>query len=163
LVLCIQDLKRGSAILQSRRLQLFGHKNFLKFCQCRLQTLESRRQAAAVGLTCRLVSSTPKGPLSELVPTAETIVDRRSARLDVETHCLRIVDQRDAHSLRCFDRSFRGRIPSIWNRLTSLAGLVQFSDALPIRKQLQREVLEYENTSVNEMLMMNFGLVINDE
>jgi hypothetical protein len=123
-------------------------RSFLKICKCRLQTLESRRNAAAVGLTCRLLTSTPKGPLSDLVPPPMQSLGRRSARLAVPSHPFQILDQRGPRSLRCFDRSFRGRIPAVWNSLSGLVG-VNITEIKAKTKELQRQVVEYESSSSN--------------
>ena len=92
------------------------------FNEIPLPTLESRRAAAAVGLTCRLLSGSVSSPLLSLAPILMSSIGslpRRSARLAVSSHPHQLLDQCDYRSLEVFKRSFRGRIPSIWNSIQS--------------------------------------------
>ena len=92
------------------------------FNEIPLPTLESRRAAAAVGLTCRLLSGSVSSPLLSLAPVLMSSIGslpRRSARLAVSNHPHQLLDQCDYRSLEVFKRSFRGRIPSIWNSIQS--------------------------------------------
>ena len=92
------------------------------FNEIPLPTLESRRAAAAVGLTCWLLSGSVSSPLLSLAPILMSSIGslpRRSARLAVSSHPHQLLDQCDYRSLEVFKRSFRGRIPSIWNSIQS--------------------------------------------
>ena len=92
------------------------------FSEIPLPTLESRRVAAAVGLTCRLLSGSVSSPLLSLTPVLMSSTGsllRRSARLIVSGHLHRFLDQCTYRSLEMFKRSYRGRISNIWNSLQS--------------------------------------------
>ena len=92
------------------------------FNEIPLPTLESCRAAAAVGLTCQLLSGSVSSPLLSLAPVLMSSIGslpRRSARLAVSSHPHQLLDQCDYRSLEVFKRSFRGRIPSIWNSIQS--------------------------------------------
>ena len=92
------------------------------FSEIPLPTLESRRVAAAVGLTCRLLSGNVSSPLLSLTPVLMSSTGsppRRSARLTVSNHPHQFLDQCIYCSLEVFKRSYRGRISNIWNSLQS--------------------------------------------
>ena len=91
------------------------------FNEIPLPTLESRRAAAAaVGLTCRLLSGSVSSPLLSLAPILMSSIGslpRHSARLAVSSHPHQLLDQCDYRSLEVFKRSFRGRIPTVSNQI----------------------------------------------
>ena len=92
------------------------------FSEIPLPTLESRRVAAAVGLTCRLLSGSVSSPLLSLTPvlmSSTGSLPRRSTCLTVSSHPHQFLDQCTYHSLEVFKRSYRGRISNIWNSLQS--------------------------------------------
>ena len=86
------------------------------FSEIPLPTLESHRVAAAVGLTCRLLSGSVSSPLLSLTPvlmSSTGSLPRRSARLTVSSHPHQFLDQCTYRSLEVFKRSYRGRISNI--------------------------------------------------
>ena len=92
------------------------------FSEIPLPTLESCRVAAAVGLTCRLLSGSVSSPLLFLTPVLMSSIGsllRRSACLTVLSHPHWFFDQCTYRSLEVFKRSYRGRISNIWNSLQS--------------------------------------------
>ena len=81
------------------------------FSEIPLPTLESRRVAAAVGLTCRLLSGSVSSPLLSLTPvlmSSTGSLSRHSARLTVSSHPHQFLDQCTYCSLEVFKRSYRG-------------------------------------------------------
>jgi hypothetical protein len=119
-------------------------QRFLSFSKTTLQTLDSRREAAAIGLVCKLLRGPVRGELVRLVPELESSSNRRSARL-APPHHLQLKDQRSSSSLQCFDRSFRGRLPAIWNRHELLRNVDSFETAASMMKALQRHVSVLES------------------
>ena len=110
-----------SHLAQLDRVQLQAQR---LFSEIPLPTLESRRVAAAVGLTCRLLSGSVSSPLLSLTPVMSSTGSplRRSACLTVSSHPHWFLDQCTYRSLEVFKRSYRGRISNIWNSLQSSAG-----------------------------------------
>ena len=123
-----------------------------------IPSLESRRQAAAVGLTCKLLNGQGRGALSEVQPVLApptTKSTRSSDRLTAQ----RAAGPQHPHQLkaaairhttgnsRCFlvayKKSYRARIPEIWNSLDHETLQQQRIEGLiPLRrKQLQRHIV----------------------
>ena len=111
-----------------------------------ITSLEQRREAAAVGLTCRLLSGDVKRPLKSLTPKRSDHSEeslRRSARLGGRTkqHQHQLQCQTTNKSLEAFKRSFRGRIHYIWNGLESECLQTPSPDWMACRRELQRELM----------------------
>jgi len=121
-----------------------------------LPSLESWRQAAAVGLVCKLLDGKGRGLLNELKPV---FVDptqppphiRASARIAARTggpprhpHQLQqapICHRAGFRSLETYKRSLRVRLPEIWNNLNhDVLQQQHIEEFMPIRKQLQNQI-----------------------
>ena len=105
--------------IQQSTISMLKNKNLF------LLSLESRRKAAAVGLSCKFMDGNDWGALQclkpELIPNGQE-GNRRSKRLNkFPKHCYQFTAQRKASSLKNFERSFRDRIPQIWNELNDEA------------------------------------------
>ena len=110
-------------------------------------SLEQRREAAAIGLTCRLMSGNVKQPLKPLTPKMRNPNEdqiRRSIRLKgpIQQHKHQLQDQTTTNSMEVLKRSYRGRIPSVWNRLESECLKAPTPDWLACRKRLQKENID---------------------
>ena len=114
-----------------------------------IPTLEERRKAAAVGLTCKLLDNKGRGQLQSLKPTFlndENNV-RRSKRLNsLAKHKYQL--QNEIHprkSLEVFRRCYRGRIPDVWNNLqTEVLHENNENDCFQFQKH--RKILQKELT-----------------
>ena len=120
-----------------------------------IPSLESRRQAAAVGLTCKLLDGQGRGALSEVQPVfapPTTKSTRSSDRIAAQRaagpqhpHQLKAAAIRhtgNRPSLVTYKRSYRARIPEIWNSLDHEALQQQRIEGfIPLRKQLQRHIV----------------------
>ena len=76
--------------------------------------------------------------------------NRRSKRINKSPkHCYQFATQTKASSLKNFERSFRGRIPQIWNELNDEAlfqeNTIKFQEH---RKRIQRKLTSSENKIV---------------
>ena len=85
-------------------------------------SLEARRKASAVGLTCKLLDEKGRGKLQGLKPVlvGENVkATRRSSRINPKPmHKYQVQNKINARkSIEIFRRSYRGRIPQIWNNL----------------------------------------------
>ena len=110
-----------------------------------IPSLESRRRAAALGLTCKLLDGEGRGEMQSLKPqfcsnNRQTL--RRSKRINQKSHKFQIESVTKAKSLNTFKRTFRGRIPDIWNNLGNNFlyedKISKFQDK---RKSLQKSVM----------------------
>ena len=115
-----------------------------------IKSLEQRREAAAVGLACRLLSGDVKRPLESLIPKCRDPSEgrlRRSARLGghKQQHQHQLQCQTTAKSLEVFKRSFRGRIHDIWNGLESECLQSPSPDWKTCRRELQRDLISRTN------------------
>ena len=114
------------------------------FGQLPISSLEQRRQAAAVGLTCKLLHGDAKTPLKSLTPEFEDsskVKPRRSARVaPTKSHNHQLQFHITMKSLEVFKRSYRGRIPEIWNKMNSDSLKDDKPDWVACRRQLQREI-----------------------
>ena len=114
------------------------------FDQLPISSLEQRRQAAAVGLTCKLLHGDIKTPLKSLTPEFEDcskVKPRRSARVaPTKSHDHQLQSYITTKSLEVFKRSYRGRIPEIWNKMNSDRLKDDKPDWVACRRQLQREI-----------------------
>jgi hypothetical protein len=124
--------------------------------QVALPSLESRRQAAAVGLACKLLDGKGRGLLTELKPvfvdpTQPPPHRRASARIAARTggpprhpHQLQqapICHRAGFRSLETYKRSLRVRLPEIWNNLNhDVLQQQHIEEFMPIRKQLQNQI-----------------------
>ena len=89
-------------------------------CHCTFPSLESRRHAAAIGLTCCLLDGKGRGDLQSFTPQFATTATRRSSRLtDLSdpARALRLDTFITFKSLDHFRRSWHGSISSIWRTL----------------------------------------------
>ena len=112
-------------------------------------SLEKRREAAAIGLTCRLMSGNMKQPLKPLTPkmrNPNADKPRRSSRLKgpIQQHEHQLQEQTTIRSMEVLKRSYRGRIPSIWNRLESECLKIPAPDWLACRKRLQKKHVDID-------------------
>ena len=115
-----------------------------------IKSLEQRREAAAVGLACRLLSGDVKRPLESLIPKCRDSSEgrlRSSARLGghKQQHQHQLQCQTTAKSLEVFKRSFRGRIHDIWNGLESECLQSPSPDWKTCRRELQRDLISRTN------------------
>ena len=106
--------------------------------------LESRREQAAIGFTCKLLDGRGCGMARTLTPAEfddpSAPKPRRSARLAAarpqHLHQLRSVHL-PPNSLATFKRRYRARIPGIWNDLRHPALQQQhLQEYLPLNRQL---------------------------
>ena len=131
-------LKKMDAIQHSARSMLQDQNLFLP-------SLESRRKAAAVGLSCKLMDGKARGKLQclkpELIPNDQE-GNRRSKRINkFPKHCDQFATQTKVTSLKSFERSFRGRIPEIWNKLNDEALFEQnINSFTKYRKRMQKKI-----------------------
>jgi hypothetical protein len=128
-----------------------------------LPSLESRRQAAAVGLTCKLLDGRGRGLLNDLKPTlvnpglpspevrvsariaSRTVAPQHSHQLEHAQICHRAGPR---SSLAPYKRSYRVRIPDIWNNIQhDMLHQSHIEEYMPIRKMLQRQVKMGGNSS----------------
>ena len=107
-----------------------------------IPSLEARRKAAAVGLTCKLLDGQGRGKLQDLKPLPQTKIPRRSKRLGSSSHSFQIEGVTKPKSLEVFKRSYRGRIPEVWNNIKHEALYFQPPNIefQKFRKVLQRNV-----------------------
>jgi hypothetical protein len=106
-------------------------------------SLESRREQAAIGFTCKLLDGRGRGMARTLTPEFDdpsAPKPRRSARLAAarpqHLHQLRPVHLPPS-SLATFKRCYRARIPGIWNDLRHPALQQQhIQEYLPLKRQL---------------------------
>lgn len=114
------------------------------FDQLPVSSLEHRREAAAVGLTCKLLHGGTKAPLLSLTPEFEDPKKeklRRSARTaTVKVHNHQLQTCVNARSLQVYRRSYKSRIPEIWNHLGSECLQGDRQDWKAYKKQLQKYV-----------------------
>ena len=113
--------------------------------------LEHRREAAAVGLLVKVLDGEGCGQVNELKPermdSSQTPL-RRSARLAAAKkapphhHQLRPAPVHNSNSLDTYRRSWRVRIPQVWNNLDYkvLHEQQHIENFTPLRKQLQRHM-----------------------
>ena len=131
-------MKKMDAIQHSARSMLQDQNLFLP-------SLESRRKAAAVGLSCKLMDGKARGKLQclkpELIPNDQE-GNRRSKRINkFPKHCHQFATQTKVTSLKSFERSFRGRIPEIWNKLNDEALFEQnINSFTKYRKRMQKKI-----------------------
>ena len=107
-----------------------------------IPSLEDRRKAAAVGLTCKLLDGKGRGKLQEMKPMPQSKNIRRSRRISGSSHSFKFQNQSKPKSLEVFKRSFRGRIPEIWNNIKdrSLSNKSPTVEFQKIRKKIQRNI-----------------------
>ena len=112
--------------------------------------LESRREAAAVGLLIKVLDDEGRGRVNELKPErmdpSQTPL-RRSTRLAAAKapphhHQLRPAPVHNSNSLETYRRSWGVRIPQVWNNLDYevLHQQQHIENFTPLRKQLQRHM-----------------------
>ena len=96
-----------------------------------IPSLESRRQAAAVGLTCKLLDGQGRGALGEVQPVFAAPPTTKSTRSSDRLAAQRAAGPQHPHQLKAaairhtgnrrslvaYKRSYRARIPEIWNSL----------------------------------------------
>ena len=123
------------------RVQQQAHK---LFSQHSISSLEQRREVAAVGLTCKLLHGDTKAPLQSLIPKFEDPnknKPRRSARLaSIKPHNHQLQSCINVNSLEIYKRSYRGRIPEIWNKLNSESLRDEHPHWKDCRRLLQKEM-----------------------
>ena len=89
-------------------------------CHDIFPSLESRRYAAAVGLTCRLLDGEGRGDLQSFCPSFVTNITRGSSRLndlsDPARAC-RLYNPVTFRSLDSFRRSWHAVISTVWDTL----------------------------------------------
>ena len=100
------------------RVQQQANKMFHKLP---ISSLQHRQEAAAVGLTCKLLHGDTKAPLKSLTPKFEDLSKeklRRSARVAVaKPHNHQLQSRICTKSLQVYRRSYRDRIPDICERI----------------------------------------------
>ena len=112
--------------------------------------LELRREAAAVGLLIKVLDGEGRGQVNELKPermdpsqTSLRIAARFAvAKAPSHHHQLRPAPVRNSNSLETNRRSWRVRIPQVWNNLDHevLHQQQHIESFTPLRKQLQRHM-----------------------
>ena len=80
-----------------------------------IETLEARREAAAIRLALKLMDGRGRGKLQDFAPQ---VMDSKSCRPSRHyTNGMRLETTVKARSLNVFKRSFIGAVPVIWNKL----------------------------------------------
>ena len=88
-----------------------------------METLGSRREAAAVAFSLKLVDGRARGPLKNFTPTVEEVIpqDTVSASVRGKQHGWLVPDWtnrvKGSESLDMYKRSFWGVLPQIWSAL----------------------------------------------
>jgi hypothetical protein len=111
----------------------------------KLSSLNTRRKAAIIGLTCKLLGGNFRHPLTPLKPEFEERVEnRRSQRLQPRGK-FKMKLTRTSRSLRVFDRSYRGSMPEIWNQLMESSNIEEEPESWQkIGKELQKKICSDE-------------------
>ena len=123
-----------------------------------IHLLESRRQAAAVGLTCKRLEGQGQGVLSEVHPVFAPLMICKSTRSSDRLAAQRAAGPQHPHQLKAAAirhtgntcslvtnrRSNRARLPEIWNSLDHETLQQQCIEGfIPLRKKLQRHIVSH--------------------
>ena len=96
----------------------------------KVESLESRREAAAVRLALKLMDGQGRGKLQDFAPQIADVGSYRPSRH--HTNGMRPKTMAKVRSLDVFKRSFIGAIPVIWNKLPK--GIIEKGKARGWRK-----------------------------
>ncbi len=82
------------------------------------KSLRSRREAALLGLSFKLLDGAGRGALQEFAPILSVSYPDLSAwQLRTVSHGIRVRDFTSVTSLNCFKRSAVGALPAVWDNI----------------------------------------------
>ena len=101
----------GAATTHLNKLDLIQHAAE-KIGNFKVESLQERREAAAIAFTCKLLDGKGRGVLKKFVPQIEY------GNGNTRSSCGLQLKRRDVHgSLNCFKRSYLGNIHNIWLKI----------------------------------------------
>ena len=88
-----------------------------RMCGFQLESLESRRDAAAMSLALKLLAGRGRGILNKFTPCLRSVVVSRATRTATARSGIQVVSKITSKSLDVTRRSFTGKLPEIWAKV----------------------------------------------